>query len=456
VLERLRRHLSGNNLIPAGSRVLLGYSGGADSTCLLHLLNRLEIETMAGHLHHGQRPEADEELEMCHQFALEVGSGFISGQADVPRLAREMKIGLEEAGRKARYAFLEQAARHYDCQRIATAHTRTDHVETVLHHLARGCGLPGLAGIPEKRGTLIRPILIFDREETRAYCVENSLPFHDDPANSDCNFSRARIRHRILPELQAINPSVAEAITRMSQLVSEENRFLNGVAASALERAEHPLNGALGFLTKDLEVAFRRDHMAALPDVVLNRAIRLAVETLGASLDNHETETLSEGIRSQPNGSVTADGGKVVVEWSGEKVHVRELLEKQPFRSALTFPGETVSEDMGWKLTAFLSKFSGGKPERNSLSTEVGMTAISGSLYFRSSKPADFMQPIGFKGHRKISDLLGDAKLSQAARARLPIVCDMVGPIWIPGICVEERVRPTTEGDVAVLRFEPA
>jgi tRNA(Ile)-lysidine synthase len=454
VIERLKDHLERQALIPPNTKVLLGYSGGADSTCLLHLLSEIGIPTIAAHLHHGQRPEADDELEMCRRFAESLGAGFVSGQADVPRLAQEHKIGLEEAGRKARYAFLDQAARHWDCPLIATAHTQTDHVETVLHHLTRGCGLPGLAGIPEKRGNLIRPLLIFTREETRAYCQEKGLPFHDDPANANLDFSRARIRHRILPELKAINPSVQDAVSRMAQLVSQENRFLNGMAAAALEKAEQPLNGDLRFLTQDIEVAFRRPDLEALPEVLLSRAIRLAVETLGASLDLNETSAFTGGLRNGTTGSITAEGGTVVVEWNPKVVHVRELQDTPAFQTNLTFPGETSSPEMGWKLTAFESP-TAQKPQRRSLAAEIGIKQLQGHMFLRSPKPADKMQPLGFNGHRKVSDLIGESKLTEAARSRLPIICDMVGPLWIPGICLDERAKPQENDKVAVLRFEP-
>ncbi len=394
---------------------------------------------------------------MCRSVALDLGVGFISGQADVPRMSRDLKIGLEEAGRKARYAFFEQAARHHRCSRIATAHTRTDHVETVLHHLIRGSGLTGLAGIAEIRGELIRPLLPFSREETRAYVAEHCIPIHDDPANSDLSFARARIRHRIVPEIQAINPAAEEAVCRLAGLVSAEDRFLNGVAAAALESVELPLNGQLGFLTKDVEVAFQRARLSSLPDVVIRRAIRLAVETLGGQFDSHETTVFLAGLREQGSGSVTAIGGAVVVEWDGDKVHVRDLSAPAPFRFRLTVPGETISDELGWRFTALEAAPSGEPAARASISVELDPGCLQGEMFFRNAGPADLMRPLGFSGRRKLSDLMSEAKLTPAARARLPIVCDLVGPIWAPGICLDERGgRPGRSSKVTVLRFEPA
>ena len=196
------------------------------------------VDVVAAHLHHGQRAEADQESDRCAAFCAEMDVPFVPGKADVPAMAAALKMGLEEAGRRARYAFFEQAAAQTGCRSIATAHTRDDQLETVLLNMARGTGLAGLAGIPETRDAIVRPLLPFTREETRAYCDERGLWYHDDPANSDLSFARARVRHRVLPELRLCHPGCDASLGRLSHLAGEEDAFLDGMAAAALERCE--------------------------------------------------------------------------------------------------------------------------------------------------------------------------------------------------------------------------
>lgn len=451
---QFERHLRETGLISQGQRVLVGYSGGADSTCLLDLLVKAGVDVVAAHLHHGQRAEADLEQKLCQAFAEDLDVPFVTGRADVPRMALDLGMGLEEAGREARYAFFRQAAFGAQCHLTATAHTRTDSVESMVLHLCRGTGLTGLSGIPERRGEIIRPLLPFSREQTRAYCEAHGLWFHDDPANEDLNFSRARVRHRILPEMQAMNPSVEAALARLTTIVGEEDRFLNGMAAAALEQSEVDFDGSLRFLSLDSEIRFRRDSLTSLPPVLFKRSIRLVAEALGAQLDFDQTHLITRGVSATDRGSVTAEGGDVAITWSPELIEARRLYPDSPFRYPLTVPGETESEDFGWKFTVYPLDESRWKPARASMAVELNPRGFKGSLYFRTMEAGDQIQPLGFDGRRKLADLLSEAHLSETARRRLPIVCDMIGPIWAPGVVMAERVRPEPGKPGLAIRFE--
>lgn len=456
VLERFRVHLEESGLIPPGARVLAGYSGGPDSTCLVHLLHAAGVDVAAAHLHHGQRDEADDELERCREFCDRLGIPFVAGRADVPRMAKDLGMGLEEAGRTARYRFFDEALRQTDSHLIATGHTRTDHVETVLLHLVRGSGLSGLGGVPERRGPIVRPLLIFDRSETAAYCREHGLPVHDDPANSTLTFARARIRLRVLPELEAINPAVAASVVRMAAMARAEDEFLDSAAAALLEQCEVRQNGELYFLTQDCEIAFDRRKLTHCPSVLFRRAIRLATRAVGQALDYHQTETVEQGMRESGRGAVTADGGEVVVEWDDQFATIRQINPVQSYRYPLATPGVTESEEFGWRFAARLGKADPESQMRASMEAILATEAIQGSLYFRSAEAGDTIQPLGFAHRRKVADLMSEFGLTLLARKRLPIVCDLVGPVWIPGVCLSNRVQLKAHApDALFLEFGP-
>lgn len=127
-------------------------------------------------------------------------------------------------------------------------------------------------------------------------------------------------------------------------------------------------------------------------------------------------------------------------EWDQDKVHIRVLRPSEPFRFGVTVPGETESDEFGWKITARQHVPSKSDQQRTSLTVELPQEKIQGNLYFRSCQPGDTIQPFGFEGTRKVSDVLSEARLTQAARARLPIICDFLGPIWIPGVFIAQNV----------------
>jgi tRNA(Ile)-lysidine synthase len=301
----------------------------------------------------------------------------------------------------------------------------------------------------------VRPLLPFTREETRAYCDQEGLWYHDDPANIDESFARVRIRTRVMPELRLVNSAAEEALARLAAIAGEEDRFLDGMAAAALEQTELALNGDLRFLTEDAEAAFDRQHLAHLPPVLLKRALRLAARALGASLDAEQTIGIVRGLAENDTGSFTAEGGHVAIEWDEQKVHVRELRPSEPFRFPLTVPGETLSEEFGWQFTAFSTDQAGPQDQpRASFEAWIDAERLEGPPYFRNAKPGDEMRPLGFGRRRKLADLLSEARLTPAARARLPVVCDLIGPVWAPGICLDERIRSSKDTRRAlILRF---
>lgn len=441
-------------LIEPEETLLVAYSGGADSTCLLHLCAEIGVDVVAAHLHHGMRAEADEEEQKCIAFAESLGIPIVTGRADVPLIAETHKIGLEEAGREARKNFLRRAMLGSGCHKIATGHTKDDHIETILFRMARGSGLRGLTGIRMSQNGYVRPLLQFSRQQTRNYCNKLGLWYHDDPANSDIAFSRSRIRERIVPEFRLVHPGFDEAMVRLSQVAAEEDEFLDGAAASALEHAEIPLNGELRFLSINDEMSFRAEVLSHLPPVLFRRAIRLAARAIGAELSALQGELVMDGIRSGISGSVTAEGGLHVLEWRDNVFTARSLIEEEPFRYNLQVPGITEAETLGWMIQARQAEVK--EPvKRASLTTAIKKEGARNGLYFRSFQEGDMIQPLGFSGMRKVSDLLGESKLTALARKRLPIICDIVGPIWIPGVCVSERIAAQLGEEALVLSFGP-
>lgn len=454
VLDRLTSHIRERKLLQPKETVLVAYSGGADSTFLLTLLQEAaQYDVVAAHLHHGQRPEADEEVAQCQAYCDALGVPLVVGRADVPLMASHLGMGLEEAGRHARYAFLNTAAKSLGATKIATGHTLDDHVETVFINLLRGTGLAGLGGIPESRDQIIRPIRIFRRAETREFCRERGLWFHDDPANTDTRHLRSRIRLELMPLMESIEPSFVSQVARMASTAQEEDAFLDQAAGALLQSAEEPLNGDLAFLTQDLEAKFRLDTLRHSPPVLAKRAIRVAAKFLGSTLNSAQTHLIYDGIVSCEKGSVTSEGGEVVFAWDAESMHVQVAEAETPSRYPLVVPGETESEVFGFKIVA--NSVAGGT-QPGGIEAVLAVELVKGGLHLRGWLPGDRIEPAQRNGTKKVADLFQEARLTPLARRRLPIVCDMLGPVWVPGCAVAKRAQPTDSTARALrLSLEP-
>lgn len=452
MLDRLRDHLAATRLLPDGRPVIVGFSGGPDSTCLLHALHALGCDVLAAHLHHGQRVEADSDAEQCEALCKTLKIPFLLGRADVPRIAQEFKIGIEEAGRKARYEFFTRVQAQVPHSLIATGHTLDDQVETMLFHLARGSGLAGLRSIETQRDDIVRPLLPFRRTETAAYCITYGLTVVLDPSNHDPTFSRVRIRTEVIPALELAHPGAIENLARSARLIGEEDHALDAVSAAALEHAEIPLNGDLQFLTEQDEVSYRLDVLARIDPALRRRALRLALRSLGGFMEFEPLQMLSESCISSEKGSMTAEGGLVVAAWDRGEIHFVRDDPSVPARTRMIVPGETSHQAFGWVITADVMPFDGVARPRTDLTQWIAIHFAEKSLHLQPMESGDRMIPIGFDRERKLSDLIGEQKLTLLARRRLPLLCDDLGPIWAPGVCLAERARPL-EGPALRLQF---
>lgn len=450
VERRVRRWLS-RGLGPAW---LVAVSGGSDSVGLLRALHgmdpRLGLVLSVAHLDHGVRGEAGRaDAVFVAELAQELGLPFDLGQWSPVRPGH-----FEGDARRARLAFLHSAARAGGAAAVALGHTRDDQAETVLHRVVRGTGPRGLAGIPWRRSlgdgvVLARPLLDVSRQELRTFLADLGQPFRDDATNADTTHTRARIRHELLPRLEAdFNPRVADALARLARLAGASYR-VQRLRAGQLVRA--------ATLTRtDDTVVFDREQLLAAPAVVRAEAIRLAWRRLGwaeGGMNAARWRRLVRLATGDRSGAIDVGAGVVArVEGPRLTLQYRGGVSSQPGPAApaevpLTIPGAAF-----WPGGQVVLVVDPQEP----CDEKIDLSRLSPPLCLRAPRPGDRFDPLGMGGRMQIlNDFFRGRRIPPDARARTPLLCDASGIVWVVGHRIADRVG-LTESTVrtAGLRWE--
>ncbi len=232
-MKKVIEFIKENNLIKENDNIILGISGGADSVCLLYIINEIRdtfcLNITAVHVNHSIRETAGRDEAFSKELCEKLGISFVSYTIDCPKIAEEHKLSLEEAGRNERYRLFEETGRKSYGEggfKIAVAHHMDDLAETLLFNLSRGSGINGLSSIKVKNGCIVRPLLCLTRKEIEEYLSENGISHIEDETNSDDDYARNRIRHNIIPELNEIAPGAVKNMGRTASQLGEIEDYL--------------------------------------------------------------------------------------------------------------------------------------------------------------------------------------------------------------------------------------
>jgi tRNA(Ile)-lysidine synthase len=273
----------------SGSHVLAGFSGGADSTalllCLRYLSPKLGFSLSAAHLDHQLRPSSGNEAAQCGAFCAALGIPFFCRRCDVAELGAQDKLGIEEAARKARYAFYDQTAAHENCNWIATGHTANDWAEDILMRLIRGTGWPGLAGMEavDAQRRLFRPLLLIPRVRIEDFLSALGVGWIEDESNADMAYFRNRVRGRILPLLLRENPAFLEKTAGLWKLGRLDAQWIASLLPQPLPTASASV-GADGKRQAETEATtlfLPRKQLERMPKALRLRCYKQTLAALG-------------------------------------------------------------------------------------------------------------------------------------------------------------------------------
>ncbi len=441
----------------------MAVSGGADSVCLLHVLmnlrEELNLNLHVAHLDHGLRgAEAEADAAYVTHLASRLGVPATIEKHDVMAYKQAHRLSTEEAAREVRYRFLAETAASIGSDMVAVGHTGDDQVETVLMHLVRGSGTRGLVGLrPLNRWqspggpavTVIRPLLGVSRRETEAYCRRHRLAARTDTSNLSLSPLRNRIRLELLPLLREYNPRVAEAVLRTAAIVADDLAFIDAETERFWKKVAD---------MRQNTVVLDRGAFGRLPPVIKRSLLRLSIERLIGGLKDIEArhiEAVMEALDKPAGKQLTLPDGLIFAIEYDRYLLTTEPAALSPFpvlegEYRLNIPGQTRLP--GWLVSA---AFVDQPPvaEENKLVAYVDLEKTGRLLLVRSRRRGDRFMPAGLGHEKKLGVFMIDARIPQAWRDRVPLVCSPQGIVWLAGYRLDERARVTPDTK-KVLRLE--
>lgn len=427
----------------AQGSILLGVSGGADSMALLHAAAARGWKPAVCHVHHGLRgAAADRDAAFVERWCSDRRIPFRLVRVETAHSKELRSRGTEAAARTLRRTALERvrAEMHLHC--IATAHTRDDLVETILLNILRGCGLSGLVGMHPVEGYWCKPLLQAAHADAVEYCRQHNVQWCQDETNTDTIFRRNAVRLELLPYLRdRFNPSVDAALLRLADIAAAEDAFLKEASAAALQRLMRG-DGTLSL-----------SDLLQQPAALQRRIIRAYIELRTGSVYDVEyllTDAVISAARTGHRVSYTLRGGDWELHCCSGLLEVRSVTgsHHNTYKEyALTVPG-VLEWDEATKVVAEETQHL--PMQFDSRTAWMDKDLLVMPLSVRHIRPGDLLQPLGMKGHAKVSDILINRKVPREIRPTIPVVCDQSGIVWVGGVCLAERVRLTSTTRSAV------
>ncbi|MGD9818185.1 MAG: tRNA lysidine(34) synthetase TilS [Desulfomonilaceae bacterium] len=436
VIEFVKRTLEEFSMVKPGDKIIVGVSGGPDSTALLSILSSLapqySLELVVAHVNHNLRRTASHDRDFVAKMASIHGLDFFDLDANVMAYASKYHISAEEAGRRIRYNFFERLLHTLTANKIATAHHIDDQIETFLLRLLRGSSLTGLRGIPPVRGSIIRPLIKLERRQIIDYLEDKGIIFLTDETNLQSNTDRNFIRNVTLKRFENRFPNYRTPLLRTIELLTRDENFFE---LSTEDIYQTTISSSHEKLVIDIKL-IRRFH-----DSLISRVVRKALYTLtGPDVrwgEIHVSKIISLIKSHNPSSYLSFPVGLRI-----SRDYDRLILTTQKsrpgifYRYTLHSPKDFQVSETGACLKFHLvgSTETGEHLKNNPNIAYFDYDSLSFPLEVRSYLPGDRLEPWGMRGSTKVKKIFIDKKIPLMDRYRIPIVLKNDTLLWIAGI----------------------
>ena len=422
LLEKVRKTIEKHNLLENGDTVICAVSGGADSVCLLHLMQSLKCDynltvyvANVNHLIRGEESDRDSNFVKSVCKAADVKCFY--REYNVKEIAKVRKTGEEECGRILRYEFFDEISKELGGAKIATAHNLNDNAETVLFRLIRGSSAHGLSGISYKRDNIIRPILDITRNEIEDYLVRNGISWCNDSTNALPVYARNKLRIKVFPELNSVVNNAEKRIVSAAKLIGEDDMYLHSLADEAFCKCY--------FENYLLLSEFNGYELPVKRRIVSNLLSHWGMK-----------EITSDKIEDFMDYTEKESGKKFDINAASyaEKAYDRIYLRKREkaVTEEFTISGETSFNHEKFSLKVEISSVYPEKSGNNRALFDADKLSFPLKIRFRNK--GDKMKLKGMSGTKKISDIFSDEKIERAKRDFVPLILKENEIIFVCGL----------------------
>ena len=444
-LNKVYNFIEENHMLSSSDKIIVGLSGGADSVCLLCALNMLKDRLSLGedgiiavHINHGIRgEEADGDENFARELCDELGIAFKSYKKDIIAYAKELKLSVEEAGRKYRYQCFNNTLAENNFTKIAVAHNKNDLAETVIFNMLRGSGLNGMAGIQPTRDNIIRPLLDVTRKDIEEFLESIEQDYREDSTNASLDYDRNKIRHSILPTMCDINQRAVEHICHMAKEANESYKFIHG---KAMEEYESSVDADSNNKTVSLDVNQLYKYNPVLQEHIIHEALG---EVAGAKKDISRKNVMSVvSLLYQDTGKFVELPYGIRARRSYDNLIISNYVEAVREYS-IPIEKEGVYNIPGWGNLniSFIENETGLEVSKKIYTKMVNYDKIKGGLCIRTPKEGDYIIIDSAGNTKKLSRVFIDNKVDREKRISWPVVAVGDEVIWVLGLRYSEAYK---------------
>ncbi len=407
------------NLLKPKNNIIVAFSGGYDSICLLNIMKgiaqKYELNLFAIHLNHNWRGEESDKDELnCKEFCKDIN--FYS-----EKLAKNISK-TETAAREARYDFFRKCAKKFNSNIILTAHNANDNAETVLYRLIKGTGIYGAEGIKEHRDIYYRPLLSIYRNEIEQYCKDNNLSPNVDSSNFNTKYIRNKIRYDIFPKLQEINPDVVKNINKFSQTAKAAGQILENNLTKLENLTTNEFCSMDNFYQSAIVHKFLRENNIDYDQ----KKIMEIVDFINKN----------QNSKSGKTHSLTTD---LWIFTNNKKIEIVKQKPETEFGEInITKEGEYSFPNFKFIIKKINTK-SEEFPSDKSFTAYISTDEINFTL--RKRLPKDRIQPLGMQGSQSLKKYLNGKKIPKHEKENLIYLCKNNEVLWVPGIGISDKIK---------------